>query len=263
MLDVLERKNAVGCLVQNGYKPAQLLQKKWKVFKEIISILQVPYAATVALQKHDLTKPDWFAIWLTIKAHLLSPVLQRSYQTNFASCLIEALDERKKDIFNNPTMLAALYLDPRYRGDILQNNTLVERAQEMLISVWRRLVDFHPELVNESSKNFSAESSGINMNIDFNNTKVLEEYLSGNNAQNEQPIADNRGLGIEGEIELFQPDKISLDCGVISYWQSIKEEQKNLYAIPPAETQIERDFSILEFIFTQIFKASRFKIRND
>lgn len=252
MLDVFECKNAIVNLAGKGYKAAQLLRNKWSDFKEIISILQIPYKGTIALQKHDLTQSDSFAIWLRMEAHLQSPSMKRLCKTNLAYCLIHAMDQRKEAIFNNSTMLAAIYLDPRYRSEILHNENLVKQAKQMLINIWRRLVSFRPELANKSIINCSTESSGINLSIDFNNPTVLEEYLSTDHVQNDC------GFSIEREIELFQPDKISYDYDIISYWQSIKEEKKNLYeiamviyAIPPAETQIERDFSILEFVFNQ------------
>lgn len=257
MRDVLECKDAIVNLAGKGYKAAQLLRSKWGDFKEIISILQIPYKATIALQKHDLTQSDGFGIWLQMKAHLLSPSMQQFSKTNIAKCLIDALDQRKKDIFNNSAMLAAIYLDPRYRTEILNNENLVQIAKRMLLNVWLRLVSFREDLSNEIT-NLSNQSSGVNLSIEFNNPKLLDNYLAHkDHAPNIQDNANDHG-GIELEIELFDPEKISSDCNIISYWNSMKEQNKNLFeiamvifAIPPAETQIERDFSLLEFVFSQ------------
>lgn len=66
-------------------------------------------------------------------------------------------------------------------------------------------------------------------------------------------------MDIENEIRLFQPHKhLPSDASVIEFWNSMREKNVRLYelamaiyAIPPTEVQIERDFSKLEFIFSQ------------
>lgn len=132
-----------------------------------------------------------------MEAHVQSPSMKRLCKTNLACCPIHAMDQRKEAIFNNSTMLAAIYLDPRYRNEILHNESLVKQAKQMLINIWRRLVSFRPELANKSIINCSNESTGINLSI------------------------NDCGLSIEREIELFQPDKISYDYDIISYWLAI------------------------------------------
>lgn len=257
MITTLSCKNAIVYLGEKNYKAAQLLRRKWNDLKELISILQIPYKATIALQRQDLTLSDAFGIWLKMNAHLESPPIKRLCKTNFAGCLINALHQRKQSIFNNSAMLSAIYLDPRFRYEICSNQDLREQAQQKLANLWYRLVSLRPELANQLSTNCSTESSGINLSIDFNNPKILDEYLSKEHPPDSQQI-DCSSVNIEHEIEQFQPEKLACDETVLSYWKSVKDEKKNLYelamiiyAIPPAETQIERDFSLLEFIFNQ------------
>lgn len=252
-MDVINCKHAVAYLEENGHKESQLLRKKWSVFKEIVNILQIPSKATIALQKHDLTLSDSYGIWLQMKAHLQSSAVKQICKTDFSSRFIDALDRRKEVIFNNRAMLAAIYLDPRYRWNILHDENLVEQAKQMLLNLWRRLVRLRPEQANNSITNCSNESSGM-LNIDFNNPQVLNEYLSHNSTDQDM----QQHCDIELEIELFQPEKLPCDASIISYWQSMKEKNKDLYklamviyGIPGSETQIERDFSLLEFIFNQ------------
>lgn len=237
---------------------ANVLRRKWIDLKEICTILQIPYKATIALQKHDLTLSDSFGIWLKMEIHLNSGTVKRLSRTNFGSCLIHSLNQRKQCIFNNPAMLCAIYLDPRYRGEISNDENLVGQATQMLANLWRRLNIFRPELANKSAINLSTESSGVNLSIDFDDQKILNEYLSRADHSRDEPTSDYRNFSIEHEIELFRPEKLSADASVISFWDSSKERNKHLhelamvvYAIPPAETQIERDFSLLEFIFSQ------------
>lgn len=257
MQSVINCKSAITHLAEERNLAAQLLRTKWRDLKEIVAILQIPYKATIALQKPDLTLSDTFGIWLKMKIHLKSPIMQRLFKSNFATCVIDALNSRQQIIFNNSAMLGAIYLDPRW--EILHDSDLVEKATQMLTNLWHRLNNFRPEIANRSTINVSTESPGCNISIEFENPKMLDEYLSRtNHSRDMQPIADHRGLSIEQELEMFQPEKLSSDASVISFWRSIKEQNHHLYeiatviyAIPPAETQIERDFSLLEFIFNQ------------
>lgn len=243
---------------KRNFKEAQLLLLKWSELKEIVTVLQIPYKATIALQKTDLTLSDAFGIWLKIKIHLQSPVIKRLCRTNLANCLMNAINRRQQTIFNNSAMLSAIFLDPRYRFEILRDHHLTEKAISTLSNLWRRINCLASEETNETIINHSTESSGLNVSIDFDDHAILDKYLSGSNLQREEPANDRHDFCIEHELELFQPEKLSAETSIISYWESMKDQNEQLYqlamavyAIPPAETQIERDFSTLEFIFSQ------------
>lgn len=252
-------KCAVAYLAEIKYAGAKLLLRKWSHVKEIVTILQIPYKATIALQKQDLTLSDAFAIWLKIRIHLHSPMIIRLCETKLGNCLINALNNRQQTIYKNPAMLSAIYLDPRYRSEIILDENLVREAIGMLSNLWRRLSCFGTEKTTETTTDCSKESSGLNTSIDFDNIEILDNYLSRScHAHNSEPAANTQTLSIEEQLELFQPEKVSSDTSIISFWESEKEQNNNLYqlamviyAIPPSETQIERDFSTLEFIFSQ------------
>lgn len=260
MAGLLQCKEALEYLAETkNVQMAKLLLKKWSSFKEIVLIMQIPYKATIALQKQDLTLSDAFGIWLKMSIHLQVPAMKRLCKTNFANCLINALDERKKTIFNNPAMLSAIYLDPRFQCEILRDKRMTGQAIEVLSNLWRRISSLTPELSNESMINCSKESSGLNISIDFDDPDVLDKYLSrGHNSLDVQPAAACKNVCVETEIELFQAEKLPSNTSVISFWKSVKEQNQHLYelakviyAIPPTEVQIERDFSMLQFIFSQ------------
>lgn len=112
MLGVFHCKNALTNLSKNANETdVRLTLEKWTHLKEILTILQIPYKATIALQKRELTLSDAFGIWLKMKIHLQSSVIKRMCQTNFANCLTNALHERQQIIFNNSAMLSAIFLD--------------------------------------------------------------------------------------------------------------------------------------------------------
>ena len=96
------------------------------------------------------------------------------------------------------------------------------------------------------------------MSIDFECPNLLDEYLSGTNQNqiNSQSNFDN--VNIENELNIFDPEPMSSNENIINYWHSQKSKESHLYklstciyAIPPTEVEIERDFSKLNFIYTQ------------
>lgn len=186
-------------------------------------------------------------------------------QTNFANCLTNALHERQQIIFNNSAMLSAIFLDPRYRNEISNDTNLRDQAIQTLLNLWRRLNRLNEtinetmdETMNDTTKNFSKESFGSDIaNIDFDDHSIVDEYMSkSNQSQSLEPATNIPNLHIEAALELFQPEKTSQ--AVIEYWVENKSQHPDLYklamvvyGIPPAETQIERDFSALQFIIGQ------------
>lgn len=257
IVDVYHCKSALVYLADNNYKAAELLLQKWTNVKEIVMILNIPYKATIALQKQNLTLSDAFGIWLKIKLHLDSAVIKRLCATNLVNSLINALNFRQQTIINNPAMLGAIYLDPRYRTQILNDESIKQVAVQTLSNLWHRLNCFGER--NETINNCSNESSGLNTSIDFDNIEILDAYLSRSYHVNRAEPSSTQTLSIEQELELFQPEIMKpSEIDILSFWESEKERNKNLhqlamviYAIPPSETQIERDFSALEFIFSQ------------
>lgn len=68
---------------------------------------------------------------------------------------------------------------------------------------------------------------------------------------------------IDGDIEhlldMFCPQPVKSDENILQYWEENKNNHKEIYklatvvmAIPPTEVQKERDFSSLNYIFTDL-----------
>lgn len=95
------------------------------------------------------------------------------------------------------------------------------------------------------------------MSIDSDNVQSLEKNANEtaqthNDSQNVDDDVD-----IEHELTMFEPDEMAPKQDIISYWSLQKNKHKHLYelakaiySIPPTEVDIERDFSLLNFVFT-------------
>lgn len=244
---------------------------KWEILQEFIAILKIPYKGTIALQKESLSMSDAYAIWLRMQMHLEELDKKvRTPKTALIKKLTEAIDNRKKSILHNPAMLGTLFLDARFRSIVTTNHEFNEQAQRTLLNLWHRIqsLEASDNTVDEATNrcNSQVELSGeysassiFNFSFDFENCTELDKYIDGNekNTITEQaqslPVVHN----IQIELESFQADKLPANSCMISFWESNKEQYPCLYklaiamfAIPPTEVKVERDFSKLQLIFT-------------
>lgn len=233
---------------------------KWPVVKELVSVLQIAHKVTIFFQAQKLTLSDVYGRWLGMQLHL-EAYSNRSTKTELAKHLLDETKKRKKNIFDNPLMGCALYLDPRYRSELLISPEKVEQAKQQMLTIWRRLNILHPSVTNRS-----VETDKINLSNDssfeFDELLALEKHLQRDN-QNIEPHNSNISSqncyeDIETVIDIFQPDPIPLTSSILGYWENMKEEHRELYriasvvfSVPPTEVQIERDFSHLDCVFTK------------
>lgn len=140
MHDVAKCKEAIEYLAENtNNKLCSLLLRKWNILKELILLLQVPYKATIALQLQSLTLSDAYGIWEKMINLLDSVEMRRICKTDFRLCLYDAINNRKKNC-ENAIMWAALFLDPRHRHHVAQNEAKTSAAIELLKELWQKIL---------------------------------------------------------------------------------------------------------------------------
>lgn len=223
-------------------------------------ILAIPYQATIELQKKDLKLSDVFGIWLKTKLGLRKLTAEKKdSQTNLAKYLLTCIDKRNDTIFSNPFMSSAIFLDPRFRGQISRDENKMEQAKTTLKNVWRRLIVIENLSSPGTQINASNTSNNSDPSFEFDADDELDKFLSGNvQNQSNQP---NQQIREEDDIEFlldnFNPPSISSKTDVLEYWENEKHNNAVLYrlaaviySIPPTEVQIERDFSELNFVFS-------------
>lgn len=240
----------------------RLLLKKWTVLKEMVYVLRIPFKATISLQDRSLTLSDTYGIWLKMELHLKAFLRKKNYKTDLAKNLLSAIDDRKKNIFENPLMSAALFLDPRYRNQITNNEEKAEQAKETLKKIWRRLIisrGSNQESFIQSSINVSSSSD---ISFEYDDWAELNKFLAGSTNQLEQePNQSQQNVSHQDDIEYllntFAPETLSSENSIFAFWEEVKEKHLQLYelamvvfCVPPTEVQIERDFSKLKFVFS-------------
>lgn len=239
---------------EENVKLYQLLLKKWSMLKELVIVLQIPYKVTIAFQNEKLTLSDLYGKWLGMELHLDACSKKTSFKSDLAKYLLNAAKNRNISIFDNPLMMSALYLDPRFHYSIVRNEEKKCSAKETL-KIWRRLIVLH-ESTSTPIGNVSNNSDQLNFS--FDEERALVAYLNNDEQRDHSNQVTHDSDDIELLIDLFQPKAANLNANPVQWWESMKTTHPQLYdlaatifSIPPTEVKIERDFSHLDFIFTK------------
>lgn len=238
----------------------QLLQKKWDVLKEIAYLLGIPYTATILLQKTSLTLSDVFGIWLKMILHLKACVKKANYKTNLALHLLNAMNERKEEIFNSSMMKCALFLDPRFRNQITNDEDKMQEAKTALLNIWHRLDTLDMSKSTEEKNDAANISKKEGASFEYDDQAELDKYLATGFASESvanEPERVRSSDNIEHLLDIFDPEPIKSTENIVQFWENNKNKHKELYklaivvmGIPPTEVQTERDFSKLNYVFT-------------
>lgn len=205
----------------------------WINLEIIVKTLEFPYAATKEMQKVNYTLSDFYASWLRMKLSL-EEIKHDSPQFNLAHNLLDCMKERRAQLFDNPAMLCALYLDSRFRTELTA--TQAQAAKFSLLKLLKEM---------EAKKQAAKE----NDNID-----IVDKYLSSKHSQHSS-IEDDFAKEIERYEQL--PPQLTSKFSVIDFWVNNEErfpilsELANIiFGIPCTQTSVERSFSAFSYIFS-------------
>lgn len=192
-----------------------------------------------------------------MQLHLDACSKKSSFKSGLAKHLLSAAKNRNSSIFDNPLMVSALYLDPRFHTSITKNEEKMAAAKETLLKIWRRLIVLRGAATQPTTPDGNVSNTSDNMNFSFDENSALAAYLH-NDQQTDQSNHTQGSDDIELLIDSFQLEATNLNTNPIKYWESMKTAHPQLYdlattifSIPPTEVKIERNFSQLDFIFTK------------
>lgn len=144
-------------------------------------------------------------------------------------------------------MSCCLFLDPRFRRQISEEER--QTAKEMLCKLWKRINQGEKEQAKD-------DSASSDISFEFDPDKEFANYLSQSNPPMDFSVSA-ADVDIQLVLDVFDPELITPDQSVLKYWKSKEYTFPELfklasivYAVPPTEVAIERDFSRINFIFT-------------
>lgn len=248
-------------------KSCELLLRKLSALEEMESVLQIPYLTTVLLQKNDFTLSDFYGcfqiIELKLKRMIQSP---RPKMTNLAQRLLECMNNRKSKLLDTPLMLCAVFLDPRYKCTIESDHEKVQLAKLTIEHIWNRLKLVKGIVSSEGEKETTAmEENSIDayyaeLDLHLNQTLGLQPSSTAHGSSYATENSDSKTLIIDA-ISKYELSicglRLKSSDSVHAFWEGKKAEFDVLYqianivfAIPPTQASVERNFSALKYMLT-------------
>lgn len=243
----------------------ELLLKKWNVLKELNRVLNVPYLATKMLQKADFTLSDFFGCLKVIKMQLNKIIAEpeRKY-TRLVENLLHTISQRESKLVDHPLMICALYLDPRYKCEVENNQEKVKLAKLTLEKLWER-VQLVKNETNETSTEdqVDIETAPKEDMMDF--FEQLDEMYgnlgisTGSDNSTENLNRDKSFIAVAlSKYENSIVHRMKSSESIWPFWEKFKEEfgpelyelAAIIHSIPPTQASVERNFSALKFMLT-------------
>lgn len=192
----------------------------------------------------------------------LTKYSRKQNHTSIAKLLLNALEQRKQSLLDNPSMACAVILDPRFCKGL--NEQQKEIAISSLKNVWHRMKMVSDQQLNQSSNRSLADmdiSTDDDISITISNTTMLNQYLS-----KKTPVSNQNSTNIYlsstfDEVISSLNGFISMEhempqTNIIGFWNENKakfpdlyELSRIVYAIAPTQAVVERAFSSLAYVY--------------
>ena len=119
--------------MEGTFKELKLSAAQWASIEKLVTLLEPAAIATKTLQGEQLTPGDFYATWLRCVIEVKE--LNETLSTKF----VQILEKREKLFMNNDLFLAGLYLDPRYKYEVINDATKKLAAETVLHHIWINL----------------------------------------------------------------------------------------------------------------------------
>lgn len=243
-------------------RQCQLLLNKWGQLNELKRILHVLYLTTVVLQNNDFTLSDFYGCLKLIDLKLNQIIEEpRRKLTGLARKLQQSMKKRMTKVIENPLMVCALFLDPRYKFSIDSDPEKVSLAKLHIGHIWERIkmvkfggVEQEPETpeLNVTPENMDKYFAELDMHL--NESTGIRASSTGASSCDRNVIVDAIN---KYEVSVMGARMKSSES-VHLFWESKKEEFGSelyeiasvLFAVPPTQASVERNFSALKYMFT-------------
>lgn len=196
-------------------------ETKWEDVKEITASLQPAQVVMNMLLTEQLTLGDFYGAWLKCSietSRIGSPLAKK---------LVECMKTRERCFRCRNTFCAALYMDPRYRIVLTQDEK--HSAVTHLTETWKRIAGI---------KQMQKDSSTIQVSVgaaDPDEPDAVEAYLR----EEEEKIGKNHNVSgkldtkaIEHWLEkLDEEPRVPKSKNVLAYWEKRKESEPQLHAL--------------------------------
>lgn len=219
-----------------------LTEEQWADAEKIGEILEPFRKYSVLLQSGKCTLSDFYGYW-----HILR--LKVSKQDHELATLISTeMNEREEILLQNPLLLSAVYLDPRYQRGLNDNGKAI--AVQYLKNLHFKIKAIEKASVPSDQLNEHSRRSSFDDIESFLDSIQNSDH---NRANGTAPSSDE----ILDALHAFYGVRETARIDVLEYWEKRKVANPQLYelsctvfAVPPTQTTVERCFSSLPVVIT-------------
>lgn len=207
------------------------------------------------MQRSDFTMSDFYASWTQAEAILLK-LVKKGCGVELAVLILDNMKKRKNSLLDNPAMLCAILLDPRFCCELEDNRKKL--AIDTALNIWRKMKAFFESRRPNDDECVIEESSEEDISIQ--STTVLRQYMTKKNAEGQKKASPSlcSVFEIADEIESFIACQHDVpEGGILDFWQTnqynfpgLYKLAEIIYAISPTQAIVERAFSTLSHVFS-------------
>lgn len=264
--DVLKCQKVIEHFAKTN-KMCELLLRKLDAIKEMEEVLHVVYLTTVLLQKNDFTLSDFYGCFQIIELRLKRMIGgPKPMLTKLARHLLNCMGNRKAKVIETPLMICAVFLDPRYKCTIESDYEKIQMAKITIEQIWNRMklvkgVDSKEDEKQKSlAKKNNIEDFYAELDLHLNQTLGLHPSSTGHGLGTGTDDSNDKGSIINAisQYELaISGFRMKSSDSIHEFWENKKTEFGILYeiaavvfAIPPTQASVERNFSALKYMLT-------------
>lgn len=216
----------------------------WDFLVEFTVAFQPVRNILLKLQCDQTVYSNFYKYWLELKFEL------QKISSSLSELLNTWIEEKEKIILNNPVLVSAIYLDPRFK--FLLNPAQNELARIHLKALYDHTQKFNQKPfeisnIKQEKEEIIASPSASSDLADY--LKILEAKQK---QENPTDIDQHKAYY---EIENFHQTRLEPHTNIMEYWTMRRDEYPSLYnlakivnATPASQISVDKVFSALKYI---------------
>lgn len=234
-----------------------LTDDEWDQLKHIKNILEPFAGKTTKVQDPNVSLSEFFGYWLSLK------VKMRNHFRNddFAKKLLEQMKLHEADLFQNPVVFGAIYLDPRYQ--VVLPSEIGSKAIDFLTQIYSQMKE-----IGRSEESLPSESNTITKSSSLADLYSFLDELDGGNNFSQECTQEQVVSPIVDQLKNFNNVKLNIgEKTVMDYWLQQKDDSPELFSlaaiiheIMTTQTTVERAFSALNLILGPLRTRMSFEL---
>ncbi|XP_055306517.1 uncharacterized protein LOC129570818, partial [Sitodiplosis mosellana] len=257
--DLLQCKGMVDHFAKTQ-REFKIIQTKWAVIEEVVSVLKMFFLTTKKLQDVNFTLSDFYGHLIALKENLTNYLHSNQQLSDLATHLQTELNNRLPMLKKNPLMICAVFLDRRYSSELSRDEKAL--AVRTLVKMWEEI-----RMEHFANGNGDTENNNDDLSFRFDDhASVIEAYFNSKGVHLQEPEKTDREnpdyttsnaamYEILNEFD-SQIGRIPASQSVLEFWHKKKTEYPEVYllsttinAVPPTQSTTERAFSTLSFVY--------------